>query len=69
MIAALLVPVMHHVFRTQRSSSTQRSYLCTFLNEEGESVDVFEDSDGDTFFLVHRRGAASAKSGRMLKIA
>ena len=69
MIAALLMPVVQHVFRTQRPASTERSYLCTFLNEKGESVDVFEDAGGNTFFLTHGRGAAYADSGRLLKIA
>lgn len=69
MIAAWLMPVARQIFRTDRGPSTERNYLCTFLNDQGERVDVFENSGGTTFFLVHRRGAETTKGTEFLKVA
>ena len=44
-------------YRTSRSPSVEKNYLCTFLNEMGERVDVFEGAEGETFFMTHRRDA------------
>jgi len=70
MIAELHIPVTRHAYRTDRAPSRERSYLCTFLNEQGERVDVFENLGGETFFLVHHReNAMNAKRAGMVQHA
>jgi len=57
-------------YRTSRSVSAEKSYLCTFLNETGERVDVFEAADGETFFMTHRRdGSAAQEAGYLPRAA
>lgn len=51
-------------YRTGRSASAEKNYLCTFLNEAGERVDVFEGRDGETFFMVHRRDGSVSHDSR-----
>lgn len=58
-VASLPKPI-RYAYRTNRSVSAERNYLCTFLNELGERVDVFESLQGETFFMTHRREGPAA---------
>jgi hypothetical protein len=50
-----------HAYRTSRSASREKNYLCTFLNEMGERVDVFEGLEGETLFLTHQRDGSTVR--------
>jgi len=52
-------------YRTSRSASCEKNYLCTFLNEAGERVDVFEGMLGETFFVIHRRDGSVVRDMEM----
>jgi len=70
MIAAFQFPVFRRAHRTDTSAALARNYLCTFLNDEGERVDVFEILKGATYFLnAHRERSAAHKQGRIMQIA
>lgn len=56
-------------YRTGRSASMEKNYLCTFVNEDGERVDVFEGLRGETFFMVHRRDGSTVRDASIARQA
>lgn len=70
MIAELRLSVLRHAFRNDRAASLERNYLCTFLNDQGERVDVFENLGGAMYFLTHHReSSAAGKREQILQVA